>query len=212
MVLARFLPQDERFFQLFADAARNADDAAHLLVEIFTTTEDLERKMRRMRDLEHMGDEITHQLFNALNRTFVTPLDREDIRDLASKLDDFVDYMDEAAKRFLLYRIGAPNALSGALARIIAEQAAIILTSVPMLEQPKKQDELLRYTVEINRLENEGDTLLTEALSGLYDNVVDIPALIQAIRWGEIYQLLEDATDRAEDVANTMEGIALKHA
>ena len=212
MVLARFLPQDERFFNYFRDATINANEAAKQLLELIGQLEDVERKVRRLRDLEHRGDEITHQVFNALNSTFVTPIDREDIRDLASKLDDFVDYIEEAARRLWLYRIDETTELARVLARIISEQAQILTEVVPMLEHAKGRDAALRHTVEINRLENEADEILNQALAGLYDGATDIPTLIKAIRWGELYQLLEDATDRAEDVANTVEGIILKHA
>src|SRR2546428_3188137 len=211
MVLARFLPQDERFFQYFCDAADNANEAANALLDLVTNFDDVERKVRRVRDLEHRGDEITHQVFNALNSTFVTPLDRDDISNLASKLDDFLDFIEEVARRLLLYHIGEPTELSRVLARIIAEQAKVIAEAMPQLEKTKNRDELLHYTVEINRLENEADEVLNQALAALYDGSTDIPSLVTAIRWGELYQLLEDATDRGEDIANAVEGIVIKH-
>ncbi len=212
MVLARFLPQDQRFYTFFREAADNANEAAKHLVNILDDFTDLERKVRRMRDMEHRGDEITHQLFNALNSTFMTPLDREDIRDLASKLDDLVDYMDQAARHLLLFRIEAPTDLARLLARVLSEQAALVAEAVPMLEHAKERDELIRRTIEINRLENEADDLYSQALSTLFDGATDIPSVIKAIRWGDLYGLLEGATDRAEDVADTLEGITLKHA
>ncbi len=212
MVLTRFLPRNERFFAYFRDAVDNASEAARLLHDLIEHYDGVEGKARRLRDLEHRGDEITHQVFNALNRTFVTPLDREDIRDLASALDDFVDYIEEAARRMWLYRIDRPAQYAHLLTRIIHEQAILIAEAVPLLEDAKHSDKLLRYTVEINRLENEGDDVLNHALADLFDDATDIPSLIKAIRWGELYQQLEDATDRAEDVANTLEGIVLKNA
>lgn len=212
MVLAKFLPQDQRFFQQFCDSANNAGEAAAVLLDLLTNYEDVERKVGRIRDLEHQGDEITHQVFHALNSTFVTPLDREDIRDLASKLDDFIDYIEEAAKRLPLYRIEQPTALAVMFARIINDQAKVLSELMSMLAKSKNRDTMLRHTVEINRLENEADALQAQALAGLFEGVNDIPGVILAIRWQELYQLLEDATDRAEDVANTVEGIVLKHA
>ena len=211
MVLARFLPQDARFYKYFCDAAQNANEAAALLMDLLGDYEDVERKVRRMRDLEHRGDEITHQVFNALNSTFVTPLDRNDIGALASKLDDFVDFIEEVARRLYLYRMGQPTELAKMLARIIVDQANVLTEALPLLEKTKDRDALLHYTVEINRLENEADEVLNQALAGLYEGSTDIPSLITAIRWGELYQLLEDATDRAEDIADTIEGIVLKH-
>ncbi|MGN6564036.1 MAG: DUF47 domain-containing protein [Thermomicrobiales bacterium] len=212
MVLARFLPRDEKFYEYFNDAARNAAETAQLLVDLVEHYEDVGPKVQRLRDLEHRGDEITHQVFNALNRTFVTPLDREDIRDLASTLDDFVDAIEDVARRLWLYRLPAPTEPARTLARIIGEQAALLAEMVPLLERTKDRDALMRQTVAINRLENEADDIFYNALATLYDGATDIPAVIAAIRWGEIYQELEDATDRAEDVANAVEGIVLKNA
>jgi predicted phosphate transport protein (TIGR00153 family) len=212
MVLARFLPRNERFFDYFGDAAINAREVADLLVEMLENYEDVERKVRRMRELERRGDEITHQIFNALNRTFVTPLDREDISNLASRIDDFVDYVEETARRMWLYRIEAPTESARLLARIISEQAVLIGEAIPFLSNLKESDKLLRVVVDINHLEDEADDILNNALAVLYDDATDIPTLIKAIRWGELYQNLEVATDRGEDVANTLEGIVLKNA
>lgn len=212
MVLARFLPRDERFFDYFRDAAKNAADAAQLLLAILEQPDDVERKVRRLRDLEHRGDEITHQVINALNRTFVTPLDREDIGTLASKIDDFVDDIEEVARRIWLYKLPGSTEPARLLARIVQEQTAILAEAVPLLEHAKQHTELLRYTVEINRLENEADDALSQALSTLYEGVTEIPELIKSLRWGELYGMLEDATDRGEDIANTLEAIVLKNA
>ena len=212
MVLARFLPTDERFFGYFRDAATNALDAARLLVDLIEHYEDVERKVRRLRDYEHRGDEITHQIFHALNSTFVTPFDRGDIRSLASGLDDFLDYLEEAARKLYLYRMEQTTQPARLLARIIGEQAVLLAEAIPLLEQAKQHDKLLRIVVDIHRLENEGDEVLSQVLVGIYDDATDIPSLIKAMRWNELYQQLEDTTDRAEDIANTLEGIVLKHA
>ena len=212
MVLARFLPRNERFFDFFREAATNAGEVATLLYEALEHPEEAERKIRRMRDLEHRGDEISHQVFNALNRTFVTPLDREDISDLTSKLDDFVDDMEEVGRRIRLYKIVQPTKPALLLARIIREQAAVVAKAVPLLENTKQSDELMHQIVEINRLEDEADDALNGALGSLYDGATDIPSLVQALHWGEIYNLMEDATDRGEDVANTLEAIVMKNA
>jgi predicted phosphate transport protein (TIGR00153 family) len=212
MVLARFLPRDERFFDYFRDAAKNAAATAQLLVDLVEHRQDVEQKVRRLRELEHRGDEITHQVFNALNRTFVTPLDREDIRTLASSIDDFVDAIEDVGKRLWIYRIDQTTSYARSLAQIIDEQARVLAEAVPLMERAKDADNLKRQIVVINRLENEADDLLNTALASMFDGADDIPALIKAIRWGELYQQLEEATDRAEDVANTLEGIMLKNA
>lgn len=212
MVLARFLPTDERFFGYFRDAATNALEAARLLFDLIEHYEDVERKVRRLRDYEHRGDEITHQIFNALNSTFVTPFDRDDIRNLASELDDFLDFLEEAGRKLYLYKIERTTEKACLLARIIGEQAALLAEAIPLLEEAKQHDKLLRIIVDIHRLENEGDEVLSQVLAAVYDEATDIPSLIKAMRWNELYQQLEATTDRAEDVANTLEGIVLKHA
>lgn len=212
MVLARFLPRDERFFDYFQDAVINAREVAQLLVDLFEHYDEVERKVRRLRELERRGDEITHQIYNALHRTFITPFDREDISDLASRIDDFVDYIEDTARRMWLYRMAQPTEPARQLARLLGEQAEAIVEAVALLSDHKQSDKLLRYVVEINRLEDEADDVLNNALAALYDGASDIPALINAIRWGEIYTDLEVATDRGEDVANTLEGIVLKNA
>lgn len=212
MVLTRFLPQNEQFFAYFRRSAANVQESVRLLVDLVEHYDDVERKCRRIRDVEHEADELTHQIFNALNRTFVTPLDREDIRELAIKLDDVVDAVEEVARRLWLYRIDAVTDRARAFTRIIAEQATIIAQAIPVVEHPNAERDLLPHTVEMNRLENEADDVLDQALATLFDGVTTVPGMVKAIRWGELYEGLEEATDRAEDVANTLEGIVLKNA
>jgi len=213
MVLARFLPKDEQFFDLFAEAAANALAAAKLLAEIIESGEDVERKVRRLRELEHHGDEITHRVYQGLHSTFVTPLDRDDIQRLAGGIDDFVDDLEEVGKRFRLYKLNEATAPAKLFARILTEQAEIMAEAIPLLSQVGKQSVDLRKAVlELHRAENEADDALNGALAALYDGVTEIPSLIHALRWGELYQLLEDATDKGEDIGNTLEGILLKYA
>lgn len=212
MVLARFLPQDERFFDYFQQAVENAAEIAQGLRDLLDNYSEVERKARRVRDLEHRGDEITHQIFDALNRTFVTPLDREDITDLAGRLDDFVDTIEQAVRRIWLYRIDEPTEHAQRLARIINDQGVLIASTVPHLKDRRQWDRLLRCTIEIQRLENEADDVLDQALMEQFEGVTEIGGLIKGIRWGEIYQDLEDATDRAEDVADALERIVVKNA
>jgi uncharacterized protein Yka (UPF0111/DUF47 family) len=213
MVLARFLPRDEQFFTHFNDSASNALETARLLAEVIEFGPDTERKVRRLRDLEHTGDDITHRIYQALNSTFVTPLDRDDIRALASTFDDFVDGLEEAGKRIWLYQIGAPTEHARLFGRILIEQAEILATSLPDLEHAGKQvQRIQRSILELHRLENEADEALNLALAGLYDGVSDIPGIIRSLRWGEIYTLLEGATDHGENIGHTLEGILIKYA
>jgi predicted phosphate transport protein (TIGR00153 family) len=213
VVLARFLPRDEQFFKHFADAAENAAEAARVLADVIESDVDLERRVRRLTDLETQGDDITHRIFSALHSTFVTPLDRDDIHTLATDVDDLVDDIEEVGERIGLYRLGTSTDTAKLLARIISEQAGFIAEAMPYLEEMgKQQDALKKCILELHRLENEADSVHSKALARLYDGVTEVPALIQAMRWGEIYALLESATDRAERIANTLEGMLLKYA
>lgn len=212
MVLARFLPRDERFFTYFRQAADNAAEVAQALCDLLEEYSNVEHKALRVRNLERRGDEITHQIFRALSSTFVTPLDREDIAGLAGRLDDFVDAIEEATRRIRLYRIDQPTDYARKLARIIDRQAAIIAEAVPLLENRRQWQRLQQYSIDINRLEGEADEVLDQALSRQFDGVSDIDGLIKATRWGEIYQQLEEAADRGEDIADTLESLVVKNA
>lgn len=212
MVLARFLPRDEQFFDQFQESADNASEVTKALVDVVVNAPDRARNVHLLRDLEHRGDEITHRIFGALNSTFVTPLDREDIRDLAVKLDDLVDDAEEAGKRLVLFRLEGEKEQAILLARILHEQTLMLAQAMPLLANVNKHgSEIRRLVLETHRLENEADDTLNQALADLYDGVTEIPELISQMRWGEICALLEDATDRAEDVADVLEGIYLKN-
>ena len=208
----RLIPQDDRFFDLFNRAAENTLEGARLLHDLLNTYVDVDRKARHLKDIEHTGDEITHEVFGALHRTFVTPLDREDISNLASSLDDVIDWIEEVGRRCRLYRIEKPKPIACQFAKVILEQAEQIARAVPLLEQRSQADALQRATQEIHRLENEGDDLLADAIATLYDGVTEVPQLIDAMRWNDLYQLLEDTTDKAEHVATVLNNIALKNA
>src|ERR671937_570260 len=208
----RLIPQDDRFFDLFNRSAENTLEGARLLHELLESYVDVDRKARHLKDIEHTGDEITHEVFRALNRTFVTPLDREDISHLASALDDVIDWIEEIARRVRLYRVDTVTPIARQFSKVILEQAEQIAKAVPLLEQRRNADALQRATQEIHRLENEADDLLAEAIATLYDGVTEVPQLIKAMRWDDVYQLLEDTTDKAESVATVLSNIALKHA
>jgi uncharacterized protein len=213
MVLARFLPRDEQFFTHFADGASNALETARLLQEVIELGPDTERNVRKLRDFEHQGDDVTHRIYQALNATFVTPLDREDIRDLASTLDDFVDGLEESGTRMWLYKMTSPTEPARKFGRVLVEQAELISAALPKLEQAgKNAPEIQRAILDLHRLENEADEILSHALADLYDGVTDVAQVINGIRWGEIYTLLEDATDSGENIGHTLEGILGKYA
>jgi predicted phosphate transport protein (TIGR00153 family) len=208
----RLIPQDARFFDLFNRSADNTQEGARLLDDLLHNYVDVERKVRHLKDIEHTGDEITHEVFGALHRTFVTPIDRDDISNLASSLDDVIDWIEEVGRRIHLYHVDDPTPIARQFSRVILEQAEQIARAVPLLESRRETGALQRAIQEIHRLENEADDLLAQAIAHLYDGVSEVPELIKAMRWNDLYQLLEDTTDKCEHVATVLSNIALKNA
>jgi uncharacterized protein len=208
----RLIPQDARFFDLFNRSAENTLEGARLLDDLLQNYVDIERKVRHIKDIEHTGDEITHEVFGALHRTFVTPIDRDDISNLASAMDDVIDWIEEAGRRIYLYHVDEPTLIARQFSRVILEQCEQIARAVPLLENRREANHLQRAIEEIHRLENEADDLLAQAIAHLYDGVTEVPQLIKAMRWNDLYQLLEDTTDKCETVATVLSNVALKNA
>jgi predicted phosphate transport protein (TIGR00153 family) len=212
MVLAKFLPRDEQFFTLFAEAAENGAAGARALKTIVEHGPTPER-VAELQKLEQTGDELTHKVFRALNSTFVTPIDRDDIHSLASELDDFIDQLDAAGQRLGMYNLGVMSELTVQLSDILVQQADRLAHVMPLLEAMHKNREALREDIlELHRLENDADQLQMHALAHHYDGVTEVPQLIRAMRWSEIHTAMARATDQAESVANTLEGMLLKYA
>ncbi len=203
------LPREEKFFDLFERAAQNAIDAAAAFKELLKNYTDVENKVRKIEDLEHEGDIITHEIFDKLNRSFITPIDREDIHSLASEIDDVVDFLKATSDRMLLYKIEAPTAdiinLSDTLLKAITETAKAI-RGLRDLKHPRRMQE---YCIEVNSLENEGDNILKNAVSKLFNDRMDP---LDVIKWKEIYENTESAIDMCESVANTIGAILAKNA
>ncbi len=204
-----FLPKEEKFFGLFEESARNMVKAAQGLRELVDTWDDIERRVGEITDLEHEGDSITHQIMAQLHRTFITPLDREDIALLAHSLDDVTDFIHAAADAMLIYKVDSPSERARELAGIIVQAAAEVEGALPRLRRHSQLKQVLERCVEINRLENMADRVFRSAIAELFS---DSPDMANVIKWREIYEHMESATDRCEDVANVLEGVALKHA
>ena len=202
----RLIPREERFFDLFVEDAANVLGAARLLEAMLRTYDVVERRAGEIRDAEHRGDEISHDIGHRLESTFVTPFDREEIHGLISALDDVLDYIEEVADTFVLYRIDAPTPVA-------VEQASIVVLQCEQLHDALSHlrgfRELDKYWIEVHRLENEGDLIGRQAIASLFDNDADA---IEIIKWRKIYNLLEDTIDKCEDVANIIERIVVKHA
>ena len=209
--MAKFLitPRDTKFYDLFEQDTANLVTAAEKLVDFFENYEDVEVKANQLKDLEHQGDIITHEIIQRLHRTFVTPIDREDIALLAQTLDDVMDFIEAAGRTAFLYHITQPTERARQLTLIVARVTYQLNEVLPRLRHRDQFPRILEQCVEINSLENEADDVFHAALAELFDNPMDVGEII---KWREIYQHLEDATDRGEDVANVLEGIVLKHA
>jgi predicted phosphate transport protein (TIGR00153 family) len=205
------MPKDEPFFDWFERNAEHLVEGAQTLVQALEQPERFDEAALRLTDLEQAADEVTHQITAGLNRTFVTPLDREDIAALANALDDVLDVMDVALRRMALFKLRDPSPVAQQLARVVLGQAEAIHQAVPALRRKREMAGLQGSLVEINRLENEADRLLERALANLFADDADLPSLVHALKWKEVYELLETATDRAEDVADVIESIVLKH-
>jgi uncharacterized protein len=199
-------PRDRQFFDLFEEAGGNILRAAGLLEEMLRDFPERNALARDILICEQEGDRITHDIIQRLNQTFVTPLDREDIHELAAALDDVVDYTEEVADYLGLYKIEAPMSQAQELAKVLHLAARQIAEAMPRLRGFK---DLSPYTVEINRLENDGDRITREAIASLFDNGID-PMVV--IRWKDIFERLEEAIDATETVANILEGIVIKNS
>jgi predicted phosphate transport protein (TIGR00153 family) len=200
-----FAPREREFFDLFEEAGANIVRAAELLERMLEHWPDHSELAREVVVCEQEGDRITHDIIQRLNQTFVTPIDREDIYALASALDDIVDFIEEVSDFLGLYRIEAPMDKATEMARILHQSARAIAGAVPRLRTFK---DIHHYTVEINRLENDGDRVVREALASLFERGID-PMLV--IRWKDIFERLEDAIDSTEKTANILEGIVIKN-
>ena len=203
-----FIPREEVFFPLFEASAQNMVKAAQSLKELVDNWQDVEQKVNEITELEHQGDTITHEIVAQLHRTFVTPFDREDIAQLAHIMDDVTDFIHAASDAMLLYKVTPPSQRARELADIIVQGATEIEKAMPQLRHRSELKQIIKRCVELNRLENAADRVYRSALAELFGDAKDTARVIQ---WREIYQHMESATDRCEDVANILEGVAIKH-
>jgi uncharacterized protein len=199
-----------KFYDLFEQDTGNLVVAANALVEMFEEgCADRQARAQYIKDLEERGDSITHEIIKRLHRSFVTPIDREDITTLAHALDSVMDFTEAAARTLVLYKMPEPTTRARELARIVQCVAVRLHDVMPSLRERKQFARILRACVDVNRLENEADAVHHAAQAELFETCTDA---IEVIKWRELYQHLENATDLGEDVANALEGIVLKHA
>lgn len=200
----RLIPREESFFDLFEELAAKVSEGADELHDLLENYSDLDRRAGRVLDIEHEGDELTHEVMKRLNTTFITPFDREDIHHLASSLDDVLDHIEATAEYLQLHKIETPLPQMVALSETLATGARITAEAMPLLRNMKAME---KYWVEINRLENEGDRYYRRTIAELFSG--DYKAM-DVLKWKDIIENIEQAIDRLEDVANTVESIVLK--
>lgn len=202
-------PKSPQFFDLFEKAANNVLEGARLLDDFFSEPQNWDTKIKRIEDIEHAGDAITHDTMEILNKTFITPIDREDIHGLISELDDVLDLIYGTANRMVYYKVPPPSEDMKKVVKILVRAVEEVAKAVLRLRNMKKPEMILAQCIEINRLENEADDALRLAISNLFEREKDP---IRLIKEKEILEMLESATDRCEDVANVLESIVLKNA
>lgn len=202
----KFVPHKEKFFDLFKESAQNALAGARALKDMLDHYQNPQESWKKIKDLEHEGDRITHRTIRSLNQTFLTPIDAEDIHALTTALDNVMDAIEAAASRMVLFKIERPTLQAQELCEIIVtstEQLVKAVSHMPRL------DDIDEYCIEINRLENAADDIYRKAIASLFENSAEP---LDVIKWLDIYELLESATDRCEDVANILETIGLKNS
>jgi uncharacterized protein len=198
------VPKEQDYFRMFSELAANLDAAAQLL-DKFMNDGDQKSIAAAILEHEHVGDKLVHDIVRRLNKSFITPIDREDIYDLVATTDEILDGIEAAADAMMLYRVGEPTPQARAQAKVIAAATPILKECMDNLEKPKGLDERI---IAINSLENDGDRILREAIANLFDGEMKCTDII---KWKDIYEMLEAAIDECEHVANVIESIVLKH-
>jgi hypothetical protein len=201
------IPKEEKFFILFKELARNIVEGAQLFKEMLDDFSDPVASQKKIKQIEHNGDILTHDIVKKLNKSFVTPFDREDIYALSGALDDILDLIDACSQRFVMYNVEQPTATAKEMAFLILKSCQSLEGAIALLGSNLEQ--INRYCVEVNSLENEADRVCREAISRLFDEEKDP---IQLIKWKEIYETLERACDKCEDAVNILESVVLKNA
>jgi predicted phosphate transport protein (TIGR00153 family) len=208
-VFGRFIPRETSFFDFFEQHAGMTIEGTKEFLSLVTTGANIAAKCRRISDIEHETDTVTHRCVEALHKTFITPIDRDSIHRLITRMDDVMDFVEAAAERIELYELTSMTADSRDMADVLHRSALQVEAAVRGLRELKDPQATLKLCIDINRLENECDAILRRSVAKLFKEEKD-PILV--IKWKEIYENLENASDRCEDVANIIEGVILEHA
>jgi hypothetical protein len=204
--MLNLLPRDEKYFERFTELAVRIREAAQILQRFFRGETAVPAVAVEVKRLEHECDEISHEILRGIDRTFITPIDREDIHRLAVRLDDVIDLIDGTARRLEIYRIDAPTPISKALCELIVRTTAELVEAVSLL---RKQKGVMEHCIQLKKLENEGDVVYHDAVASLFSN--GMPA-IEVIKWKDVYDNMERCIDSCVAVAHVLESVVLKHS
>jgi uncharacterized protein len=205
----QLLPAETGFYDWFEKGAETARDAARLLRQVLTDFQDVESRVHQIVELEHRGDFIVHETMSLLSKTFITPLEGDEIRAIIGRVDDAIDWIEATADRLVLYEIDRPAPEAVAMAELLEQMTERIVEAMPLLRSRQTLPQVHARTIEINRLENEADRLLHKALARL---VRERGEWFEFVRWKEIFETLEEATDKCEDVADVLQAVMMKNA
>ncbi len=205
----QILPAEQGFYEWFEKGAVTARDAARLLRQLLADYRNVESRVAQIIELEHQGDFVVHETMSLLSKTFITPLDGGEIRELVGSVDDVIDWIEAAADRLLLYEIEQPAPEACAMAELLEQMTEQIVTAMPLLRNRHTLAKVHQHTVEINRLENEADRLLRRGLARLVKERVE---WFEFQRWKEVLETIEEATDKCEDVADVLQAVAMRNA
>jgi len=199
----------DEFFEMFDQASQNVHEGAKVMLDLMEHYEDVPGKVQRLKELEHAGDDMTHHILERLAKTFITPLDREDIHLVATRLDDVLDGMDTATNRMVLFGVGNVTDDAKGLGHILVKTTGLLTQAFGQLHDVKHPDGIVSLCVQIHTRENEGDRLVHLAMANLFENEDDAKEII---KWKDIYEILERSIDRCEDVADVLHTIVVKNA
>ena len=208
-MLGFLTPKEFGFFDLFDQLAACGVEASQVFVQMLDNYGDLPAKVRRLREVEHQADEIGHHAMEMLHKTFVTPMDRDQIHRLVSRMDDVIDLTDSAGRRLVMYEVAAPTPELKDLAIVLHKATVQIEKAVKSLRTIKKSKGILECCIEINKLENDGDHIRDAVVAKLFKEETNA---VEVLKWKEIYEDVEMAIDRCEDVADVIEGVVLENA
>ena len=204
-----FTPKEDKFYEFFVQTANIAYTEAKLLLDFLNNLENSEENLKKLKEVEHEGDKKQHEILEQLNKTFITPIDREDIYIIAKDMDDIIDYIESTASRFVMFNVNECTEDAISLSKMIVQCCKELIVIMEELKNMKTSKQLSKKIIEVNRIEEDGDVISRKAIGDIFRKDMKV---IDVIKWREIYQYLEDTLDACEDLANVIEGVVMKNA